>query len=300
MLSLWDDWGDERGCDEGDWHAYTRGLRWCLPEVVGMVQRVHCSRRRLLRRGLEFHVCTINKGSHTKKSLKTYLMYLVNEIKDHKCKSSQNHVMGSWNYACLKMDLRTRQRNPFSLKRDSVVSPPLLRSVNGAVNNTSTGNLGPYFHLGQGMLSQNPSPLTLLSFLLSPFLSRSRSRSAQSAEIVAVAGNDPRAGEEEASCWRDLQILNTRVDPRTFFSQHVALYTKNKIPLFKLIFVLLIYYLKYHNSSTYITTLLIKRTFFHPTASKVARLFAKSLGLHMWVMSVTSKLTHRNKYHTDL
>ena len=29
---------------------------------------VHCSRRRLLRRGLEFHVCTINKSAHTKKA----------------------------------------------------------------------------------------------------------------------------------------------------------------------------------------------------------------------------------------
>ena len=38
-----------------------------LPEVVGMVQQVHCSRRRLLRRGKEFHVCTINKSPHTKK-----------------------------------------------------------------------------------------------------------------------------------------------------------------------------------------------------------------------------------------
>ena len=35
--------------------------------VVGTVQQVHCSRRRLLRRGLEFHVCTINKSAHTKK-----------------------------------------------------------------------------------------------------------------------------------------------------------------------------------------------------------------------------------------
>ena len=41
--------------------------RWDLPEVVGTVQQVHCSRRRLLRRGLEFHVCTINKSAHTKK-----------------------------------------------------------------------------------------------------------------------------------------------------------------------------------------------------------------------------------------
>ena len=46
---LWDNWGDERGCDEGHWHAHTRGLPWGLPEVVGTVEQVHCSRRRLLR-----------------------------------------------------------------------------------------------------------------------------------------------------------------------------------------------------------------------------------------------------------
>ena len=66
-LSLWDNWGDERGCDKGHWHFHTRGLPWCLQEVVGTVQQVHCSRRRLLRRGLEFHVCTINKSAHMKK-----------------------------------------------------------------------------------------------------------------------------------------------------------------------------------------------------------------------------------------
>ena len=44
----------------------TRGLPWGLPEVVGMEQ-VHCSWRRLLQRGLEFHVCTINKSAHMKK-----------------------------------------------------------------------------------------------------------------------------------------------------------------------------------------------------------------------------------------
>ena len=66
-LSLWDNWGDERGCDEGHWQAHTRGLPWSLPEVVGTVQQVHCSRRRLLQRILEFHVCTINKSAHTKK-----------------------------------------------------------------------------------------------------------------------------------------------------------------------------------------------------------------------------------------
>ena len=41
----------ERGCDEGHWHAHTRGHPWSLPDVVGTVQQVHCSRRRLLRRG---------------------------------------------------------------------------------------------------------------------------------------------------------------------------------------------------------------------------------------------------------
>ena len=65
--SLWDNWGDERGCDEGHWHVHTRGLSWGLQEVVGTVQ-VHCSRTRLLGRGLELHVFTINKCVHTKKS----------------------------------------------------------------------------------------------------------------------------------------------------------------------------------------------------------------------------------------
>ena len=32
-----------------------------------LVQLVHCSWRRLIRRRLEFHVCTINKSAHTKK-----------------------------------------------------------------------------------------------------------------------------------------------------------------------------------------------------------------------------------------
>ena len=54
--------GDERGCDEGH-----RGLPWGLPEVVGTVHQVHFSWRRLLRRGQEFHECTINKSAHTKK-----------------------------------------------------------------------------------------------------------------------------------------------------------------------------------------------------------------------------------------
>ena len=38
-----------------------------FPEVVGTVQQVDCCRRRLLRMGLEFHACTINKSAHMKK-----------------------------------------------------------------------------------------------------------------------------------------------------------------------------------------------------------------------------------------
>ena len=46
---------------------------------------MHCNRRRLVRRGQEFHVCTINKSAHTKKSANlfndprttaTFLMFL--------------------------------------------------------------------------------------------------------------------------------------------------------------------------------------------------------------------------------
>ena len=47
--------------------SHTRWLPWGLSEVVGTVPEVHCNRRRLLRRGLEFHVFTINKSAHTKK-----------------------------------------------------------------------------------------------------------------------------------------------------------------------------------------------------------------------------------------
>ena len=52
---------------KGQWHAHTRGLPWGVPEVVGTVKQVHCSRRRLRRRGLEFHVFTIKKVPIRKK-----------------------------------------------------------------------------------------------------------------------------------------------------------------------------------------------------------------------------------------
>ena len=40
------------------------------PDLVGTVEQEHCSRRRLLRRGLEFHVYTIYKSPDTKNVLK--------------------------------------------------------------------------------------------------------------------------------------------------------------------------------------------------------------------------------------
>ena len=68
-----------KNCDEGHWHAHTRGLPWGLPEVIGTVQQVHCSQRRWLWRGLEFRVCTINKSAHTKKVWKliVYTSYVI-------------------------------------------------------------------------------------------------------------------------------------------------------------------------------------------------------------------------------
>ena len=65
---LLDNRGDERGCDDGHLHAPKRGLPWGLPEVIETVQQMHCSRRRLLRKGLTFHMCIINKSAHTKTS----------------------------------------------------------------------------------------------------------------------------------------------------------------------------------------------------------------------------------------
>ena len=56
--------------------AVTRGLPWGLPEVVGTVQEVHCSQRRLLRRGLEFHVSSIYKYSKLPNQYKHTHIYI--------------------------------------------------------------------------------------------------------------------------------------------------------------------------------------------------------------------------------
>ena len=41
------------------------------------LEQMYCRRRWLIRRWLEFHVCTINKSAHTKNVWKLYLMILV-------------------------------------------------------------------------------------------------------------------------------------------------------------------------------------------------------------------------------
>ena len=79
-LSLWDYWEDKSGSDEGLWYAHTRGLTKGLPEVDGTAEQVHRSRRRLLWRGLEFHVCTIDKSAHTKKIWKLIVYSLIIRI----------------------------------------------------------------------------------------------------------------------------------------------------------------------------------------------------------------------------
>ena len=102
-LSLWNNWEDERGCDKGHWHTQTRGLPWGLPEFVGTVQQVHCSWRWLLRRGLEFHVCTINKSAYTKKVWKlivctSYFYQMLIILSSSNCFLSNNRHLFALSY----------------------------------------------------------------------------------------------------------------------------------------------------------------------------------------------------------
>ena len=69
-------------------------LPWGLPEVVGMVQQMHCSRR-LLQRRLEFHVYTINKSAHTKEVWKlivctSYLPCIITIFRSLTCSPSES------------------------------------------------------------------------------------------------------------------------------------------------------------------------------------------------------------------
>ena len=70
---------------------------------------------------------------------------------------------------------------------------------------------------------------------------------------ISGGSSSCRRWPKNRSCWRDSRYKTRVLTAGHFSSQHVALYTKNKILSLKLIFVLLIYYLKLHNSSTYIT-----------------------------------------------
>ena len=104
-----------------------------------------------------------------------------------------NHRQFMSNHSCpdfLKTISASPKNYKLTLKDCSITS--LTKVCKWGSQYNLNRNLGPYFHLGQGMLSQNPSPLTLLSSLLSPFLSRSPSPSGQSVEIIAVAEDDPK------------------------------------------------------------------------------------------------------------
>ena len=72
-LPLWDNWGDERGCDEGHWHAHTGGHPWGLLEVVGMVQQPE----EITSKGTKVSCVYYQWKSPYEKSLETYLMILV-------------------------------------------------------------------------------------------------------------------------------------------------------------------------------------------------------------------------------
>ena len=85
------------------WLTLSHKMPWGLPEVVGMVQQVHCSQRRLLRRGLEFHVWTINKSAHTKKVWKviactSYVVVLREFRKRFRQKRPALFKSGQWHF----------------------------------------------------------------------------------------------------------------------------------------------------------------------------------------------------------
>ena len=52
-------------------------FRGAFQKLLERYNKCNAIRRRLLRRGLEFHVCTINKSAHSQKNLENYLMILV-------------------------------------------------------------------------------------------------------------------------------------------------------------------------------------------------------------------------------
>ena len=77
--SLWDNWGDERGCDRGHWHAHTRGLPWGLAEMLERWNKCIAAGGDNFKGDKSFMCVLINKNAHTK-SMETYLMIHVNIV----------------------------------------------------------------------------------------------------------------------------------------------------------------------------------------------------------------------------
>ena len=117
-------------------------------EVVGMVQHAHCCRRRLLRRELEFHVCTINKIAHTKKAGNLSYAPCI-------CDDSQNHIQGSYDKFpdFFRSDIQNCRR---LLKIQYVIAIYLMRWLNNFYGFrfkwTATGAIG--IHPTKAWLSQ--------------------------------------------------------------------------------------------------------------------------------------------------
>ena len=128
-LSL-DNWGDERGCDEGHWHGHTRGLPWVLPEVVGMVQQVHCSWRRLLQRGLESFVSVVSIKVPIQKSLETYLMILIRVVIQQNSISMDDIIyiyIYIYVHTNMSISLQSHWTNDFGKRYEPLIPPPYFK-----------------------------------------------------------------------------------------------------------------------------------------------------------------------------
>ena len=77
LRGLWENWGDERGCEEGHWHAQTRGLPRDLPEVVGRHNKCIAAGGDYFEGDKSFMNVLSIKMPIRKKSLETYLIILV-------------------------------------------------------------------------------------------------------------------------------------------------------------------------------------------------------------------------------
>ena len=75
-LSLWDNCGGERGCDEGHWHSHTRGLAWAFQKLLERYNKCITAGGDYFKGNLSFIYALLIKVTY-EKSLETYRMRLV-------------------------------------------------------------------------------------------------------------------------------------------------------------------------------------------------------------------------------